>query len=96
VTKNKIFFFILNGFKNQYLFFLLGPPGTGKTVVGVQIMKVLLAKENQKTNIGPILTICFTNHALDQFLEVNFNFFFFFFFFYSSFLSILFYFLLLK
>ncbi|GES76034.1 P-loop containing nucleoside triphosphate hydrolase protein [Rhizophagus clarus] len=46
-----------------------GPPGTGKTVVGVQIMKVLLANENQKTKIGPILTICFTNHALDQFLE---------------------------
>ncbi|PKY47020.1 P-loop containing nucleoside triphosphate hydrolase protein [Rhizophagus irregularis] len=46
-----------------------GPPGTGKTVVGIQIMKVLLAKENRKTGIGPILTICFTNHALDQFLE---------------------------
>ncbi|GBC02767.1 hypothetical protein RclHR1_04800007 [Rhizophagus clarus] len=46
-----------------------GPPGTGKTVVGVEIMKVLLAKENRKTKIGPILTICFTNHALDQFLE---------------------------
>ncbi|CAG8694971.1 10548_t:CDS:2, partial [Funneliformis mosseae] len=46
-----------------------GPPGTGKTVVGVEIMKVLLAKENRVANIGPILTICFTNHALDQFLE---------------------------
>ncbi|GBB88387.1 hypothetical protein RclHR1_14960002 [Rhizophagus clarus] len=46
-----------------------GPPGTGKTVVGVQIIKVLLARENRKTKIGPILTICFTNHALDQFLE---------------------------
>ncbi|CAI2182855.1 2804_t:CDS:10, partial [Funneliformis geosporum] len=46
-----------------------GPPGTGKTVVGIEIMKVLLAKENRKTKIGPILTICFTNHALDQFLE---------------------------
>ncbi|PKC03010.1 hypothetical protein RhiirA5_452565 [Rhizophagus irregularis] len=46
-----------------------GPPGTGKTIVGVQIMKVLLARENRKAKIGPILTICFTNHALDQFLE---------------------------
>ncbi|CAB4484431.1 unnamed protein product [Rhizophagus irregularis] len=46
-----------------------GPPGTGKTVVGVQIMKVLLANENRKAKVGPILTICFTNHALDQFLE---------------------------
>ena len=50
-----------------------GPPGTGKTVVGIEIMKVLLAKENQKSKIGPILTICFTNHALDQFLEVRSN-----------------------
>ncbi|GES84016.1 P-loop containing nucleoside triphosphate hydrolase protein [Rhizophagus clarus] len=44
-----------------------GPPGTGKTVVGVEIMKVLLAKKN-RIDVGPILTICFTNHALDQFL----------------------------
>ncbi|CAB4399021.1 unnamed protein product [Rhizophagus irregularis] len=46
-----------------------GPPGTGKTVVGIEIMKVLLAKENRKTISGPILIICFTNHALDKFLE---------------------------
>ncbi|PKK69466.1 hypothetical protein RhiirC2_661403 [Rhizophagus irregularis] len=32
-------------------------------------MKVLLAKENRKTISGPILIICFTNHALDKFLE---------------------------
>ncbi|GES78947.1 P-loop containing nucleoside triphosphate hydrolase protein [Rhizophagus clarus] len=46
-----------------------GPPGTGKTVVGVEIMKVLLAQENRNINLTPILVICFTNHALDQFLE---------------------------
>ncbi|PKC70238.1 hypothetical protein RhiirA1_502071 [Rhizophagus irregularis] len=46
-----------------------GPPGTGKTVVGVEIMKVLLAEKNRINISGPILTICFTNHALDQFLE---------------------------
>ncbi|CAG8548421.1 10476_t:CDS:10, partial [Dentiscutata heterogama] len=45
-----------------------GPPGTGKTFVGVELMRVLLANR-KTTNIGPILTICFTNHALDQFLE---------------------------
>jgi hypothetical protein len=33
-------------------------------------MKVLLSEKNRKsTAIGPILTICYTNHALDQFLE---------------------------
>ncbi|PKC68583.1 hypothetical protein RhiirA1_534115 [Rhizophagus irregularis] len=47
-----------------------GPPGTGKTFVGVELMKVLLSETNRKaTSIGPILTICYTNHALDQFLE---------------------------
>ncbi|RGB25652.1 hypothetical protein C1646_771434 [Rhizophagus diaphanus] len=46
-----------------------GPPSTGKTVVGIEIIKVLLAKENRNTIIGPILMICFTNHALDKFLE---------------------------
>ncbi|CAI2200289.1 4537_t:CDS:2, partial [Funneliformis geosporum] len=46
-----------------------GPPGTGKTVVGIEIMKVLLAQQNSNTRLGPILTVCFTNHALDQFLE---------------------------
>ncbi|CAG8553649.1 12048_t:CDS:2, partial [Funneliformis mosseae] len=47
-----------------------GPPGTGKTYVGIEIVKVLLSEKNRKTTaIGPILTICYTNHALDQFLE---------------------------
>ncbi|CAJ0905633.1 4526_t:CDS:10 [Entrophospora sp. SA101] len=47
-----------------------GPPGTGKTFVGVELMKVLLSHENRtKGKFGPILAICFTNHALDQFLE---------------------------
>ncbi|KAF9161285.1 hypothetical protein DFQ26_004686 [Actinomortierella ambigua] len=45
-----------------------GPPGTGKTKIGVDLMRVLL--HNAKNmNCGPILCICFTNHALDQFLE---------------------------
>ncbi|KAL7272005.1 hypothetical protein RUND412_005210 [Rhizina undulata] len=45
-----------------------GPPGTGKSYVGDQIVKVLLANR-KKTNIGPIVCVCYTNHALDQFLE---------------------------
>ncbi|RHZ77953.1 hypothetical protein Glove_168g248 [Diversispora epigaea] len=47
-----------------------GPPGTGKSYVGVGIMRALLAPENREvTKIGPILTIRYTNHALDNFLE---------------------------
>ncbi|KAG0236616.1 hypothetical protein BGW42_003032 [Actinomortierella wolfii] len=45
-----------------------GPPGTGKTKIGVDIMRVLV--HNAKDMYaGPILCICYTNHALDQFLE---------------------------
>ncbi|XP_006881685.1 PREDICTED: NFX1-type zinc finger-containing protein 1 [Elephantulus edwardii] len=49
-----------------------GPPGTGKTYVGLKIVQALLANEHvwqvsyQKF---PILVVCYTNHALDQFLE---------------------------
>ncbi len=45
-----------------------GPPGTGKTFLGVLIAKVLLQNRPQAER-GPILTVCYTNHALDQFLE---------------------------
>ncbi|KAF8943514.1 hypothetical protein BGZ47_005375 [Haplosporangium gracile] len=45
-----------------------GPPGSGKTKIGVDLMRVLL--HNKKAmNCGPILVVCYTNHALDQFLE---------------------------
>ena len=44
-----------------------GPPGTGKTFVGLKILKVLL--DNVPKNKRPILIVCQTNHALDQFLE---------------------------
>ena len=47
-----------------------GPPGTGKTYVGVRIVEALLRnKANLNNKLGPILVVCFTNHALDQFLE---------------------------
>ncbi|KAK3823144.1 MAG: P-loop containing nucleoside triphosphate hydrolase protein, partial [Benniella sp.] len=45
-----------------------GPPGTGKTRIGVELMRVLL-HNMRSMNSGPILCICYTNHALDQFLE---------------------------
>ncbi|KAG2233421.1 hypothetical protein INT48_007451 [Thamnidium elegans] len=44
-----------------------GPPGTGKTYVGTYAMQVLL--NNFDFSLGPIVCICQTNHALDQFLE---------------------------
>ena len=48
-----------------------GPPGTGKTYVGARIVRCLL--ENRATwdpdKVSPMLMVCYTNHALDQFLE---------------------------
>ena len=47
-----------------------GPPGTGKTYVGVRIVEALLRnKAKWTTGQSPILVVCLTNHALDQFLE---------------------------
>ncbi|KAF1956385.1 hypothetical protein CC80DRAFT_563213 [Byssothecium circinans] len=48
--------------------FIQGPPGTGKSYLGVKLMKVLLDAK-KKVNLGPIVVVCYTNHALDQFLE---------------------------
>ncbi|KAI0836843.1 P-loop containing nucleoside triphosphate hydrolase protein [Hypoxylon sp. FL0890] len=45
-----------------------GPPGTGKSYTGEAIIKVLLANK-ETAQIGPILCVCYTNHALDQLLE---------------------------
>ena len=48
-----------------------GPPGTGKTYVGLKIVQALLQNQ-QGWRAGekkPILIVCYTNHALDQFLE---------------------------
>ena len=48
-----------------------GPPGTGKTYVGLKIVQALL--QNRRVwdpwRASPMLMVCFTNHALDQFLE---------------------------
>ncbi|KFX96758.1 hypothetical protein O988_05185 [Pseudogymnoascus sp. VKM F-3808] len=45
-----------------------GPPGTGKSYLGVQLMSVLLASK-EKADLGPVVVVCYTNHALDEFLE---------------------------
>ena len=56
-----------------------GPPGTGKTYVGLEIVKTLLfnchawchddTQDEDEWDFRPILIVCYTNHALDQFLE---------------------------
>ncbi|PFX30307.1 NFX1-type zinc finger-containing protein 1 [Stylophora pistillata] len=48
-----------------------GPPGTGKTFIGLMITKILLHNISAWLGRegGPILVVCYTNHALDQFLE---------------------------
>ncbi|KAJ4367471.1 hypothetical protein N0V83_007054 [Neocucurbitaria cava] len=48
--------------------FIQGPPGTGKSYLGLQVMKILL-DIRKKGDLGPIIVVCYTNHALDQFLE---------------------------
>ena len=45
-----------------------GPPGTGKSYIGIALIKVLL-KTRDKARLGPIICVCYTNHALDQLLE---------------------------
>ena len=50
-----------------------GPPGTGKTFVGLKIVQMLLNNRicwnGLNESGGQILVVCYTNHALDQFLE---------------------------
>lgn len=57
---------------SQKVSVIQGPPGTGKTYLGLRIVETLL-KTKKSLKVGepwaPILVICYTNHALDQFLE---------------------------
>ncbi|KAF8436537.1 P-loop containing nucleoside triphosphate hydrolase protein [Boletus edulis BED1] len=49
---------------NQRVALIQGPPGTGKSFIGA-----LLAKALHDFTDQTILVVCYTNHALDQFLE---------------------------
>ncbi len=52
------------------LVLIQGPPGTGKTYVGLKIVQSLLINKSLwNPGKGPIMIVCYTNHALDQFLE---------------------------
>ncbi|XP_001601379.1 NFX1-type zinc finger-containing protein 1 isoform X2 [Nasonia vitripennis] len=46
-----------------------GPPGTGKTFIALEIVSTLLSNHEHWKRFGPIVVVCLTNHALDQFLE---------------------------
>ena len=48
-----------------------GPPGTGKTYIGLKIVQALLINRDvwDPPRNSPLLVVCYTNHALDQFLE---------------------------
>ena len=56
----------------QEIAIIQGPPGTGKTYIGLKIVEILLNNRqvwNPHVMQAPILVMCYTNHALDQFLE---------------------------
>ncbi|KAI3369880.1 hypothetical protein L3Q82_024689 [Scortum barcoo] len=56
----------------KQLAIIQGPPGTGKTYVGLKIAQALLTNQNLwrgRFDMAPMLVVCYTNHALDQFLE---------------------------
>ncbi len=48
-----------------------GPPGCGKSFLGLRVAQIALSAltAKYKKNAGPIVIVCLTNHALDQFLE---------------------------
>ena len=52
----------------QELALIQGSPGTGKTFTGLKLVETLL-KNCNSYEMSPILVMCYTNHALDQFLE---------------------------
>ncbi|KRT83391.1 hypothetical protein AMK59_4486, partial [Oryctes borbonicus] len=55
---------------NECFSIIQGPPGTGKTFLGLVVAKCLLKKHAEWYHGRyPLLVVCFTNHALDQFLE---------------------------
>lgn len=62
----------LHGALTRQFAIIQGPPGTGKTFIGLKITQTLLHNSQfwkDEDNPTPILVVCYTNHALDQFLE---------------------------
>ncbi|KAL3857871.1 hypothetical protein ACJMK2_012500 [Sinanodonta woodiana] len=52
-----------------------GPPGTGKTTMGIRIAELLLHNKHawRGNKQKPMLLVSYTNHALDQFLQLLLN-----------------------
>ncbi|CAJ0578160.1 unnamed protein product, partial [Mesorhabditis spiculigera] len=59
---------LLTALTNEFAI-IQGPPGTGKTFIGVEIVAAMLASRPYWGVREPIIVVCFTNQALDQFLE---------------------------
>ena len=57
---------------SQEVSVIQGPPGTGKTFIGLKIVEAYLKNRTvwDPEKASPILVVCYTNHALDQFLEI--------------------------
>jgi hypothetical protein len=45
-----------------------GPPGTGKSYTGLAALRLMLRDWNEDRD-GPILVVCYSNHAVDAFLK---------------------------
>ena len=56
---------IIKGELKGSIICLVGPPGTGKTFVGQNLVRILMKLKNKWKYGGPILIACYTNHALD-------------------------------
>ncbi|KAK3914768.1 NFX1-type zinc finger-containing protein 1 [Frankliniella fusca] len=59
------------GALTQKVMLIQGPPGTGKTFLGLKVATTLLRNKEywqNSTRMRPMVIVCYTNHALDQFL----------------------------
>ena len=55
---------------NHRMNLIQGPPGTGKSYVGKLLLSILLKNRHlYESQPSPILLVCYTNRALDSFLE---------------------------
>ena len=55
---------------NHRINLIQGPPGTGKSYVGKLLLNILLKNRRlYESQPSPILLVCYTNRALDSFLE---------------------------